>query len=117
MVVADDDAGIRDALTELIGEHPAFRVVAAVEDGATAARVCEELSPDLVIVDVSMPDGGEAAVTAILEVAPSTRVVIYTACSDRRVHARLLAAGSEAVFVKGKEAALADALAALVSIG
>lgn len=115
IVVADDDVLVREALVALFDDHPGFRVVAAVASGAAAAEQCAAELPALAIVDVMMPTGGAAAVTAIRAVSPDTTVVAYTARADRRTCERLCAAGAAAVFAKGGVADLAAALEELLA--
>lgn len=110
VVIADDDEGIRRALAELIDDHVGLTLVGSAADGAVAAELCRHWRPDVAVVDVMMPEGGVAAVSEIRRVAPGTRVVVYTARSDRRTHRQLLAAGAELVLVKGGHADLADEL-------
>lgn len=110
VVIADDDPVIRSLLGELIDDHPALRVVGLASDGMGAAALVAAHQPDLVVVDVMMPDGGAAAITAIHEVSPRIPVAVYTANRGRHVRADLLGAGAAAVFAKGDSIDLAEAL-------
>ena len=62
IVVADDHQVVRDGFAELLNTQSDFAVVATASDGAEAVRFCEELRPDVVLMDVRMPgmDGIEA---------------------------------------------------------
>ncbi|WP_214320450.1 response regulator [Nonomuraea sediminis] len=62
IVVADDHLVVRTGFAELLNTQPDFEVVATASDGAEAVRVCRELSPDVVLMDIRMPvmDGIEA---------------------------------------------------------
>jgi DNA-binding NarL/FixJ family response regulator len=62
IVVADDHQIVRSGFAGLLGTQPDFTVVGTAEDGAEAVRVCQETSPDVVLMDVRMPgvDGIEA---------------------------------------------------------
>ncbi|HEY3877752.1 MAG TPA: response regulator transcription factor [Trebonia sp.] len=62
IVVADDHQVVRAGFAALLGTQPDFRVLGTAADGAEAVRVCRELRPDVVLMDVRMPgtDGIEA---------------------------------------------------------
>jgi DNA-binding NarL/FixJ family response regulator len=62
IVVADDHQIVRSGFAGLLGTQPDFTIVGTAEDGAEAVRVCQEASPDVVLMDVRMPgvDGIEA---------------------------------------------------------
>ncbi|TQS30813.1 response regulator transcription factor [Microbispora sp. KK1-11] len=77
VVVADDHLVVRTGFAELLGSQPDFAVVATASDGAQAVRMCRELRPDVVVMDIRMPvmDGIEA--TRRLA-GSGTRVLILT---------------------------------------
>ena len=62
IVVADDHQVVRAGFAELLGTQPDFTVLGTAADGAEAVRICRELRPDVVLMDVRMPgmDGIEA---------------------------------------------------------
>ncbi len=113
VVIADNDHHIRQALADLISDHPRLHLIGEAMDGLAAARLCASHVVHIAVVDVRMPHGGAEAVTAIRAANPDTLVVGYTTLSDRRTRERLLDAGASAVFVKGGAYDLGDELAAL----
>jgi DNA-binding NarL/FixJ family response regulator len=115
VVIADDDPRVREALTDLCNDHPCLTVVGTADNGRAAASLCQQLQPELAVVDVMMPVGGVEAVLAILAVAPTTTVAAYTARGDRRTRERILEAGAADVFTKGADLDLAGALHQLAS--
>ena len=62
IVVADDHQVVRDGFAALLDTQPDFTVVGTASDGAEAVRICRELAPDVVLMDIRMPgmDGIEA---------------------------------------------------------
>lgn len=117
VVIADDDAMVRHALSDLIDDHPGLILLGAAATGLDVAELCGRHCPDLAVVDVAMPSGGTVAVRAILDVCPDAVVVAYTARSDRRTRESLLASGARAVFAKGGTKDLAGELYSIVADG
>jgi two-component system nitrate/nitrite response regulator NarL len=75
----DDHPLTRDALAALLGQN-GFRVVGQAGDGYEAIEFARELQPDLVLLDLSMPDlDGLAALPRLREAAPDCEVVVLTA--------------------------------------
>ena len=83
VLIADDQALIREGLEMLLGFSPDIEVVATVADGAEAIRMVVQQEPDVVLMDLRMPrcDGVEAT-RVITRDHPSSRVVILTTYAD-----------------------------------
>jgi two-component system, response regulator PdtaR len=99
VLIAEDEALIRLDLKEMLQEE-GYDVVGEAGDGAEAVRLAEELTPDLVILDVKMPvlDGISAAEQIVRNrIAP---VVMLTAFSQRELVERAVEAGAMAYLVK-----------------
>ena len=80
IVVADDHQVVRAGFAELLGTQPDFTVLGTADDGAEAVRVCRELRPDVVLMDVRMPvmDGIEATRRLAGQGDDAPRVLILT---------------------------------------
>lgn len=110
VVIADDDPLVREALADLIVDHPGLELVGDAASGDEAAELCASLHPVVAVIDVMMPNGGVAAVEAIHAVSPDTRIIAFTARADRRTRERLLASGALEVIAKGGGVDIADAI-------
>ena len=81
--IADDDSGMRNVLRGIIESMDGMQCVGEAADGAEAVRCCLELKPDVVLMDVQMPElDGVQAVKEILAVLPDTIPVFCTAHSE-----------------------------------
>jgi DNA-binding NarL/FixJ family response regulator len=79
IVVADDQDVVRAAIEVLLGTQPDFTVVGSAADGQQAVRLCRELHPDVVLMDIRMPGlDGIAATRHVLSGPRPPRVLILT---------------------------------------
>ena len=101
ILLADDHGIVRRGLKSLLESQPGLSVIGEAADGLEALRLCSELSPDLLIIDISMPlmNGIEVASRAHkLEAAPG--VIILSMHADESYIMRALAAGARGYLVK-----------------
>jgi two-component system response regulator NreC len=83
VIVADDHGVLRAGLTALLCTEPDLQVVGEAGTGEEALRLSAELHPDLILMDVSMPEmGGIEATRLIKELQPETHVLILTVHED-----------------------------------
>jgi DNA-binding NarL/FixJ family response regulator len=90
VLVVDDHAVVRRGLCDLLSAADGIEVVGSVEDGSLAAQAVSTLQPDIVLMDLSMPEvDGIAGTQAVLAERPETKVLVLTSFNES---ARILAA-------------------------
>lgn len=101
LLVADDEPVILSALTDLVAANPSVELVGTARNAEEAAAEAEAHRPDVALVDVRMPGGGDTATREIRARSPGTRVVAFTAYEDRATVVRMVRAGAVGYLVKG----------------
>ena len=101
IVLADDHNVVREGLKALVNAQEDMEVVGEAADGRTACERALELGPDVVVMDVSMPELSGAMATAQLKQArPGIRVVALTVHEDKTYLKQLLEAGASGYVLK-----------------
>ena len=104
VVVADDHRVVRVGLEQLLATFDDIQVVGSAAGGEEAITLCRELEPDVLLLDLSMPDLDGIEVTDQLrESVPRTRVVVFTSFSDRERIVRALDSGAIGYLLKDAE--------------
>jgi DNA-binding NarL/FixJ family response regulator len=100
LLLVDDERMLLEAFQRFYSLRPEFQVVGTAMDAATAVEAARGLQPDIVVMDVSLPDvDGIAATRMVLAVSPGTRVVGLTGIAGRAAR-DMLAAGASAFVLK-----------------
>ena len=103
-MIADDHSILRVGLQQVLEQSGEFEVVGQAADGNEAVRIAAEVSPDLVVMDVMMPNkDGVAACREIIESAPDTWVIILTASTEEDAVVDAVAAGATGYVQKGTD--------------
>ena len=101
LILADDHAVIRSALSMFLGSQPDLEVVGAAADGYQAADLVRALLPDVLILDITMPGvGGVQMIERLRQECPDTRVLVLTMHDDPAYMRAVLAAGGSGYVVK-----------------
>ncbi|MGI9334340.1 MAG: response regulator, partial [Gammaproteobacteria bacterium] len=103
VMIIDDHTLFRRGLAELL-DHRGIDVVAAVGDGETGWRVAQELRPDIILLDLRMPQvDGLSVLERLVETLPGTPVVMLTTSDDDRDLVEALRAGTRGYLLKDME--------------
>ncbi|MGI6879150.1 response regulator transcription factor [Microbacterium sp. gxy059] len=103
VLVVDDDPIVRQSVTMLIGSRGAGQVVADAADGAAAVDEARRHRPDVVLMDVRMPQlSGPDATAEILRILPETRIIAMTSLGTEEALTRMVEAGALGFLVKDR---------------
>jgi DNA-binding NarL/FixJ family response regulator len=101
ILIADDHGVVAEGLKHLIEAQPDMQVVAMAADGREAVRLARDAAPDVVLMDLSMPElNGADATRAILGRDAPCRVIVLSMYADRAYVRRALKAGASGYVVK-----------------
>ena len=101
VLIADDQRVVREGLSTIVGSLPGIEVIALAADGAEAIHLASEHQPDVVLMDLRMPEtDGIQATAAIRSRHPGTQVVILTTYADDTSIVEALSAGATGYLTK-----------------
>ena len=101
ILIADDHAIVAEGLKHLVEAQSDLQVVATVGDGRAAVRMAKETEPDVVLMDLSMPElNGADAARAIIDERPDCKVIVLSMYAEREYVRRALKAGATGYVVK-----------------
>jgi DNA-binding NarL/FixJ family response regulator len=104
VLIAEDQAIVRDGLVALVSYQPDMEVAGAATDGAEAVRLYKDLRPDVTLMDLRMPKmGGVEAIEAIRVADPAARLLVLTTFDGDEDVYRALQAGACAYILKDAE--------------
>jgi len=115
IVIAEDHRILREGLRALISSNPNFDIVGEAEDGRDAIRCVEKLTPDLILLDLSMPRmNGMEAIKEIKKQCPETKILVLTVHRTEEYILATLRAGANGYVLK--DATHAELLMAIKSV-
>jgi NarL family two-component system response regulator LiaR len=101
VMLVDDHAMVRTGLAAFLNAFDDLQLAGEAEDGAAAIQLCGEIQPDVVLMDMVMPDMDGVEVTRILcQKYPQVQVIALTSFKDRNLVKKALEAGAIAYLLK-----------------
>jgi DNA-binding NarL/FixJ family response regulator len=101
ILLADEQEVVRDAIAEALRTHAEIEVLAAAATGTQAVELARQLHPDLVVLEISLPElSGIDVATQILESLPGTRILALTTCAFESVVCEAMQAGFSGYVLK-----------------
>jgi DNA-binding NarL/FixJ family response regulator len=101
ILIADDHEVVREGLRRMVETEPDWEVCGAAADGREAVVLATKLSPDVVIVDMTMPElDGVQVIRQIKRALPKTEILVFSAHESESVIAEVFAAGAKSYIRK-----------------
>jgi len=105
VLVVDDHKIVREGICNILSKDEEFEVIGAAQDGRSALHMARTLMPDVVMMDIAMPDmNGIEATRRIVSENPRVKVIALSIHSDPRYVAEILKAGASGYLLKGGDA-------------
>jgi DNA-binding NarL/FixJ family response regulator len=101
ILLADDHEVVRDGVRRQIESEPAWEICGEANDGRKAVALAESLKPDIVVLDIGMPElNGLEATRQIKRALPKTEVLVFTGEQSEQVIHQIFAAGARSYILK-----------------
>jgi two-component system NarL family response regulator len=101
VVLADDHAVLREALVHVLQHEDDIEVVGQADNGRQAVEMARDLAPDVMVMDIGMPDlNGVGATARIVARHPAVKVIALSAYSERRFVSEMFKAGAAGYVTK-----------------
>jgi two-component system invasion response regulator UvrY len=111
VLVCDDRQELRDAIAKVLADVPRFIVVGEATDDVSCLQRINDLRPDVLILDVSMPGGGPSVARKAKALHPDMHILVFSGRQDPRLQREMLGAGADQYVVKtGRLRPLLEAL-------
>ena len=103
VALADDHKVVREGMKLLLNGEPGIEVVAEAADGVQAIEIADRFHPDLMIMDVAMPEmDGVEATRRIRARHPDIRIIGLSMLEDEEIRRKIMEAGAEAYLSKSR---------------
>src|SRR5690625_3257511 len=101
IALIDDHKLFREGVKRILSYEPSFEVVAEADDGRDANAIVEQYKPDIVLMDINMPEvNGIEATKKLIKTHPSTKVIILSIHEDESYVTHTLQTGAQGYLLK-----------------
>ena len=101
VIIADDHMLVRQHIKQMIERSPIFDVVGEAEDGLSAIALAKAQKPDLIILDIAMPQAtGIEAIEEVRRWSPKTKIAVLTGMTAKKLLRHVYDSGVEGIFMK-----------------
>lgn len=101
IVLADDHPLIREAISHIVAGAPEFELVGEAADGKECLALVKELQPDILVLDIAMPQlNGEQVARELRQLCPELKIIALSGYTDRQFVRAMTKAGVKAYVVK-----------------
>lgn len=101
ILIADDHKIVRDGLRSLLERQPGMEVIGEADNGRMVLHLLKELKPDIIIMDIAMPEmNGIEATRQIMNIDRDIKVIALSMHSDKRYVVKMLQAGAAGYLLK-----------------
>jgi DNA-binding NarL/FixJ family response regulator len=101
LAVIDDHPLLREGVVSVLAAEPGFEVVGEGNSAADAVTIAEQMLPDILLLDVSIPGGGIEAASLIAANCPVVKIVMLTVAEDEETVTTALQCGARGYLLKG----------------
>ncbi len=100
ILIADDHGIVREGLRSLINKEPDMEVIGEAKDGLETVESARKLKPDVIVMDISMPNlNGIEATRLILSENPKIKVIVLSIHAEKRIVKEVLSVGCKATMI------------------
>jgi two-component system, NarL family, response regulator NreC len=101
VILAEDHETVREGLKMIVNSQPDMEVVAEASNGSAAVKLARELLPDIIVMDISMPElNGLKATRKLKQICPEIKILTLTRHTDDAYLQQLISAGSSGYVLK-----------------
>lgn len=101
VLVVDDESVVREGIIAILSLQPTIEVVGGAQDGIHAVKVAKKLSPDVILLDMAMPNqDGLTTIPILIELLPKVRILVLTSFADTDLVYKAIKSGALGFMLK-----------------